>query len=248
MVSSTGHAISFARSAQAAASCLKTRSARIAGQPAGRCSAGSRGLVRTSCSHSACSSSWRARSSGGPLRGRGEAHRSRNAWYLAAMPGMSNALRMSSPSLVGSPGRPTRTLRYRSRPSPSTRAGTSTSDGEIHIPLCNGPKPAQTSRERSRWRWLRQFSGSEKPSMVQVPSQSLLTAPARQIRCWPSLSTASQRGVSPKYIRRPRRCRRSRSRWTIRVRVDLVACCDTPARPNTSMTLPEKTAVPRPST
>jgi hypothetical protein len=72
-------------------------------------------------------------------------------------------------------------------------------DGEIHMPFCSRPKPFQISRDRRTWRSRRHGSGSENPSTVQVPSQSRLTAPICQTRAWPSRSTASLRGVSPKY-------------------------------------------------
>ena len=53
---------------------------------------------------------------------------------------------------------------------------TSTRPGATQSPLNNGPKPAQVSWERSSWRWRCQDSGREKPSRVQYPSQSWLTA------------------------------------------------------------------------
>jgi hypothetical protein len=62
------------------------------------------------------------------------------------------------------------------------------------------------------------------------------------------LSTSVLIGVSPKYIRRPARWRRSSPRLTIRVSVERVASSEIPTRANASMKLPDDTQIPRPNT
>jgi hypothetical protein len=72
---------------------------------------------------------------------------------------------------------------------------TSISLGAIHTPFCIGPKPAQVSRARRSWRFLRSVSGSENVSMVHAPSSRVFTTPVCQMRSRPPLRIATSLGV-----------------------------------------------------